>query len=218
MSKDMKVIFENYRKGSLLNEAKIETAKDFVQVLQAISMVKKGETLTRGATKIIAAVMGLSSSEELMKFLSLEPAEILSKIGDRLGVVQDVWALVTGSKSVADTMVNLTKLPDEKAKKAGFLGLLDINDNYLKIVDNRLENSIINDLIEKFTNAGDSNIEDVDLNQEFADSVKDILGGRETITGAPKKRMGDQAIIGKGAIAKDRLKQATKIFGDEERD
>ena len=181
-------------------------------------MVKKGETLTRGATKIIGAVMGLSSSEELMEFLSLEPAEILSKMGDRLGVVQDVWGIVTGSKSVADTMANLTKLPDEKAKKAGFLGILDINDNYLKIVDNRLENSIINDLIDKFTNAGDSNIEDVDLNQEFADSVKDILGGSETISGAPRKRMGDQAIIGKGAITKDRFKQATKFFGDKERD
>lgn len=49
MSKDMKAIYENYRKGSLLNEAKIETAKDFVQVLQAISMVKKGEKLGAGA-------------------------------------------------------------------------------------------------------------------------------------------------------------------------
>ena len=209
MSKDMKVIMENYRSGSLLNEAKIETAKDFVQVLQAISLVKKGEKLGKGAARII---------DELMEFLAMEPSEILAKMGDALGVASDIWGVVTGSKDIGDTMKNLTKLPDEKVKKAGFLGILDINDNYLKIIDNRLENSIINDLIKKFTQAGDSNIEDVDLNREFADSVKDILGGPETITGAPEKRIGDQTKIGKGAVAKDRLKQATKIFGDKERD
>jgi hypothetical protein len=218
MSKDMKVIMENYRNGSLLNEAKIETAKDFVEVLQAISLVKKGEKLSRGAARIIGSVVGLASADELMEFLAMEPNEILAKMGDALGVASDIWGVVTGSKDIGDTMKNLTKLPDEKVKKAGFLGILDINDNYLKIIDNRLENSIINDLIKKFTQAGDSNIEDVDLNREFADSVKDILGGPETITGAPEKRIGDQTKIGKGAIAKDRLKQATKIFGDKERD
>jgi hypothetical protein len=218
MSKDMKFIFENYRKGSLLTEAKIETAKDFVQVLQAISVVKKGEKIGAGAARIIGSVMGLASADELMKFLSMEPSEILAKMGDALGVAGDIWGVVTGSKDIGDTMKNLTKLPDEKAKKAGFLGILDINDNYLKMIDNRLENAIINDLIRRFVNLGDSNIEDMDLNAQFAKSVKKVLGGTETISGAPEKRMGDQTKIGKGAVTKDRLKQATKIFGDRERD
>lgn len=218
MSKDMKVIYENYRKGILLKEAKIETAKDFVQVLQAISMVKKGEKLGSSAAKIVGSVMGLASADDLMNLLAMEPNEILAKMGDALGVASDVWGVVTGSKDIADTMKNLTKLPDEKAKKAGFLGILDINDNYLKMIDNRLENSIINDLIRKFTNLGDSDIQDLDLNAEFAKSVKKVLGGTETISGAPKKRMGDQVKVGKGAVAKDRLKQATKVFGDKERD
>jgi hypothetical protein len=218
MSKDMKVIYENYRKGILLKEAKIETAKDFVQVLQAISMVKKGEKLGSSAAKIVGSVMGLASADDLMNLLAMEPNEILAKMGDALGVASDVWGVVTGSKDIADTMKNLTKLPDEKAKKAGFLGILDINDNYLKMIDNRLENSIINDLIRKFTNLGDSDIQDLDLNAEFAKSVKKVLGGTETISGAPKKRMGDQVKVGKGAVAKDRFKQATKVFGDKERD
>jgi len=218
MSKDMKAIYENYRKGSLLNEAKIETAKDFVQVLQAISMVKKGEKLGAGAAKIVGSVMGLSAADDLMNLLAMEPNEILAKMGDALGVASDVWGVVTGSKDIGDTMKNLTKLPDEKAKKAGFLGILDINDNYLKMIDNRLENAIINDLIRKFADLGDSNIQDMDLNAEFAKSVKKVLGGEETISGAPEKRIGDQTKIGKGTIAKDRLKQRTKIFGDKERD
>jgi hypothetical protein len=218
MSKEMKAIFENYRKGNLLNEAKIETAKDFVQVLQAISMVKKGEKLGSGAARIVGSVMGLASADELMNLLAMEPNEILAKMGDALGVAGDIWGVITGSKDIGDTMKNLTKLPDEKAKKAGFLGILDINDNYLKMIDNRLENAIINDLIRRFVNLGDANIEDMDLNGEFAKSVKKVLGGTETITGAPEKRMGDQKKIGKGAVTKDRLKQATKIFGDRERD
>ena len=86
------------------------------------------------------------------------------------------------------------------------------------MIDNRLENAIINDLIRKFANLGDSNIADIDLNAEFAKSVKKVLGGTETISGAPKKRIGDQTKIGKGTVAKDRMKQATKIFGDKERD
>ena len=218
MSKDMKVIYENYRKGSLLKEAKIETAKDFVQVLQAISMVKKGEKLGAGAAKIVGSVMGLASADDIMNLLAMEPNEILGKMGDALGVASDVWGVVTGSKNIGDTMKNLTKLPDDKAKKAGFLGILDINDNYLKMIDNRLENAIINDLIRKFVDRGDENIQNMDLNAEFAESVKKVLGGEETISGAQPKRMGDQAKIGKGAVAKDRLKQATKIFGDKERD
>lgn len=218
MSKDMKVIYENYRKGSLLKEAKIETAKDFVQVLQAISMVKKGEKLGASAAKIVGSVMGLASSDDLMNLLAMDPSQILSKMGDALGVASDVWGVVTGSKDIGDTMKNLTKLPDEKAKKAGFLGILDINDNYLKMIDNRLENAIINDLIRKFVDRGDENIQNMDLNAEFAESVKKVLGGEETISGAPPKRMGDQAKIGKGAVAKDRIKQASKIFGDKERD
>lgn len=168
--------------------------------------------------KIVGSVMGLSAADDLMNLLAMEPNEILAKMGDALGVASDVWGVVTGSKDIGDTMKNLTKLPDEKAKKAGFLGILDINDNYLKMIDNRLENAIINDLIRKFADLGDSNIQDMDLNAEFAKSVKKVLGGEETISGAPEKRIGDQTKIGKGTIAKDRLKQRTKIFGDKERD
>jgi hypothetical protein len=218
MSKDMKLIMENWRGNVLKEQQTIQTAKDFVEILKVISLIKKGEKLGAGAAKMVGGLMGLASSEELMKFLSLNPQEILAQMGEYLGVVSDLWEIAISGNDVKDTLKNLTRLPDEKAKKAGFLGILDINDNYLKIVDNRLENSIINDLLVKFVQMGDTNISDIDLNAEFAESVQKILGGTETLTGAPEKKMGDQNKIGHGVVAKDRLKQRSKFFADKERD
>jgi len=219
MKNNMKPIMENWRRKTVIQEArKIETAKDFVELLNALSAIKKGENLTKGGLSLVMALVGAVTSGEVQIMMNLKPTELLQKIGKALEVGGAIWDLVTGAGSAAEALKGLTRLPDEEVTKAGFLGILDINDNYLKLTDNRLENSIINKLLKKFTDLGDANIEDMDMNAEFAKAIKSVLGGTETLTGAPEKKMKDQSVIGKGAITKDRLKQNTPFMGDKTRD
>lgn len=105
-------------------------------------------------------------------------------------------------------MTSFTRLPDQDAKKAGYLAMFDIDDTYLTIVDNDLENKIINQLIQNVTaqGAANTNIADLDMNKLFSDALGNIADGR-TLQGAAEKKVSDVKKLGKTGVAKKRLAQ-----------
>ena len=218
MKNDMKLIMESWRKKNLQEQDTIQTAGDFVDMLKVLQIIKNGETIGQGGLKIVMGLTGLASSEAAIDFLKQNPAEIIDKIGDVMGIASDVWDVVAGADSSGEALANLTKLPDEESKKAGFLGILDINDNYLKILDNRLENKIINQLVTTFSQDRNEQLSALDINAKFAEALKAVMGGEETLTGATAIRFDQTKKLNKKQVARDRVKQNIPFMGDKDRD
>tara|TARA_R110000824_G_scaffold112132_2_gene261073 strand:+ start:1597 stop:2322 length:726 start_codon:yes stop_codon:yes gene_type:complete len=212
MSKEMKLIMENWRRNVLNEQSTIQTVADLIKMLKIVTIIKKGgdviEALGTVGVKFLSAFLGGADLADIKDHLT-DPQKVLDKIVTGMGVVGDIKDVVLGAKSVAELVTNMTKLPDKKADKAGYLAMFDINDNYLKITDNKLENAIINNMISTLSNPQiqSMNISEWDINTIFQDALQKALGGDETVTGAPTKKVGTIAKKGKGDVMKTRAKQ-----------
>ena len=189
----------------------INTIGDLTQMLKAISVIKKGGNIAGGlgnvGLKTISAFLGIADINQLKDYLS-EPEKFIDKIVSYMGIAGDLKDVLMGTADLAELLAKFTKLPDQDVKKAGYLSMLDIDDDYLKIVDNDLENNIINKLIQNITAQGAANtpIENLDMNQLFATALGNLFNNK-TVTGAAEKKASDVKKLGKAGVAKKRFGQ-----------
>lgn len=195
----------------LLEQQGIQTIGELITMLKAISVIKKGGnilgSLGKVGLKAMSAFLGLADVTAIKDFLS-DPQKALDTIVDYMGVAGDLKDVLLGTADLGELMTSFTRLPDQDAKKAGYLAMFDIDDTYLTIVDNDLENKIINQLIQNVTaqGAANTNIADLDMNKLFSDALGNIADGR-TLQGAAEKKVSDVKKLGKTGVAKKRLAQ-----------
>ena len=205
MSKQMKVIMETWDRF-LIQEQATMTWDRLISTLEAIILVKKGEKGAEFATKI--AKLGLFGSADLLELLNKDPNKVLSGLASSLGLVESAYELVTGAKDINDIIQNAASLPDEQRSKAGYLAMLDFDDEYIKIIDDKFENPILNNLIAivKQKQNSNENIADFNINSVIEDFIQQEFNNRR-LSGAPEKKASDVKQQGKAGVAKQRVKQ-----------
>ena len=209
--RQIKRIIKEELENVLLEQQGIQTIGELITMLKVISVVKKGGnilgSLGNVGVKALSAFLGVLDINALKDMLS-DPKKTIDTLVTHMGVAGDLKDVLTGTADVAQLLAKFTKLPDQDAKKAGYLAMFDIDDIYLQIVDNDLENKLINKLIQNVTNQGaeNTNIADLDMNKLFADALGDIASGR-TLGGAPEKKVSNIKKLGKAGAAKKRFAQ-----------
>lgn len=195
---------ENWDKF-VIQEQTTMTWDKLMSTLEAIVLVKKGEKGVEVATKI--AKLLLVGSTDVMELLGQNPNAVLDNLAKSLGIVETAIDLVTGVKDVGDIIQNAASLPDERRSKAGYLAMLDFDDEYIKIIDNGLENSILNKLISiaKQKQNSSENIADFDINKVIEDFIQQEFS--RSLSGAPEKKASDVKKQGKFGVARQRIKQ-----------
>ena len=206
----MKLIMESWRgyskKQIILKEAQIESLGDLLSTIQAMIAVKKGEKLTGNLLKVASAAVG--GVDAIKSLLSAGNADvILGALGDMMGLGQAAIDLVTGSQDARQVVAKAAKLPDSERTKAGYLAMLYFDYNYLEILDDKLENDLLNYLLDKVSGAqaAGTNINNFDVNETFEEFIKDTF--KRTMTGAPQKRATDVVKRGKMSTVAQRAKQ-----------
>lgn len=202
--------------GKKLEESNVRTIGELIGVIDAIIAIKKGENLAGGALKAASTALTLGTSD-ILKILGENPREILNNLGDALGLVGAGLDIVTGAKSMSDVVSSSASLPDSERTKAGYLAMLDFDDDYIRILDNNLENDLLNHLKDKLLRSQGMPIDQFDINKVLEDYLKSQFNGR-TLGGAPGKSAASIAKRTKRNVAKTRLKQKAKSAigrGDE---
>ena len=128
MSKDMKVIYENYRKGSLLQEADI----------QNVGQLKK--------------LIKMHRAKEAGKDVGVKAVEMAV---EQIPVVNNLFAIWKGVKDSGELLKKLYGADDDFKTNTG-LDMLNINDNISKIVDDRVETAFLNDLLKMISEMDDN--------------------------------------------------------------
>jgi hypothetical protein len=195
-----------------LEESNVQTIGELIGVIDAIITIKKGEKLTGVALKAAAAALSVGTSELLG--LVDNPADLLDKLGDALGLVGAGFDIVTGAKSVSDVVSSAASLPDSERTKAGYLAMLDFDDDYIKILDNNLENDLLNHLKDKLQSSQGMSVDDFDINKILQDYLKSEFNGR-TLGGAPAKSAATIPKMSTLNVAKRRMQQKLSLTGDE---
>jgi hypothetical protein len=202
IAKDYKVF------GKKLEESNVRTIGELIGVIDAIIAIKKGEKLAGGALKAASTALTLGTSD-ILKILGENPREILNNLGDALGLVGAGLDIVTGAKSMSDVVSSSASLPDSERTKAGYLAMLDFDDDYIKILDNNLENDLLNHLKDKLLRSQGMPIDQFDINKVLEDYLKSQFNGR-TLGGAPAKSAASIAKRTKSNVLKTRLRQKAK--------
>ena len=184
MSNDMKLIMESWRKQVLLEN--VMTWDKFISTLEAIMLVKKGEQ----GTKLGVAIgkIGLLGATDVVELLAKEPNKVLDLLAKALGISEGLVDVLFKGKSFAEVIKGAASLPDERRTQAGYLSMLDFDDDYLKIIDNKLENAILTKLLEviKIKQTNQENIQNFNVNKVMEDFIENEFD-RE-LKGAPTKR------------------------------
>jgi hypothetical protein len=202
---EMKLIMEGWRGYQKKLLLEVIDMGEFLSTIQAIIAVKKGEKLAGNLLKVAAAAVG--GVETLKSLLDTNPSELLAQLGNVIGLGQAVLDMVTGAKDARQVVAQAAKLPDAQRSKAGFLAMLDFDDPYLTILDDKLENDLLNYLLDKVQEAqsAGTSINDFDINKVFEEFIKDTF--RRDIKGAPAKRAVTVKARGKLGTAGARVKQ-----------
>ena len=180
----MKLIMENWKSNILLEN--VMTWDKLISTVKAIILVKKGE---QGA-KLAAAIgkLGLLGATDVLELLNKEPDKLLDLLAKALGISEGLINVLFKGGSFVDVVRRSASLPDERRTKAGYLSILDFDDEYLKIIDNKLENSILNkllDVIEAKSQDSNEDIRAFNVNEVIEDFIKDEF--RRDLKGAPRK-------------------------------
>lgn len=181
--KDIADDYKVYGKKKL-EESNVQTIGELIGVIDAIIAIKKGEKIAGKTLKIATAALTLGSSDIVLNLFDKDPIGLLNKLGDALGLVGAGRDIVTGAKSVYDVVKSSASLPDSERTKAGYLAMLDFDDDYIKILDNNLENDLLNHLKDKLLRSQGMSIEQFDINKVLEDYLKSQFNGR-TLGGAP---------------------------------
>ena len=203
----MKLIMENWRKNAI-NEAQVRTVQDMIGVVRAIMAIKRGEQLTGTVMNIASAVVG---GMETLKML--EPAAAQEKLMSALGLAGTAMDILSGAADIKDVVTKFSGLPDSQRSQAGYLQMLDFDDQYLQMLDNNLDNDILNYVLQKLEASTDANISSVNVNAWLEEFITQTF--QRAIAGAPEQAAGDVKKRGKLGVAGARARQTVKrIKGD----
>ena len=127
MSKQMKVIMENWRK-SVLVEAEIQTFGELRKIIRDYRAMKAGVEAGKKAAE-----------------LAVEQIPVLSNIYSIWSAAKDAKEMITTLYGKDDSFVSQTGLDK-----------LNVDDDVSKIVDDKVENAFINDFLESFKDKDDA--------------------------------------------------------------
>ncbi len=144
MSRKMKLIMESWRKNTLKEqEGQMMTVGDLKSALMGALQAKK-----QG-----------QASEELKNTAT--------------GILLDLIPGAATAKSIADIVLNVYKLPDEKRTNTG-LDAMNVDDQISAVLDDRVENQFIKDYLAKFDKVPDSvKLGDINMTQLLSDFIKE---------------------------------------------
>ena len=127
MSKQMKVIMENWRR-SVLSEEKIQTFGELRSIIRNYRAMKAGKEA------------GIKAAE-----LAVEQIPVLSNIYSLWSAAKDAKEMITTLYGKDDSFVSQTGLDK-----------LNVDDDVSKIVDDKIENAFINDFLGTFKDKDDA--------------------------------------------------------------
>lgn len=127
MSKEMKVIMENWRK-SVLIENQIQTHGELRKIIRNYRAAKAG--LEAGKKAIELAV-------------------------EQTPFINNIYSIWNATKNAKEMITSLYGLDDSFVSQTG-LDKLNVDDDVSKIVDDKIENAFINDFLESFKDKDDA--------------------------------------------------------------
>ena len=127
MSKQMKVIMENWRR-SVLVEAEIQTFGELRKVIRDYRAMRAGTEAGKKAAE-----------------LAIEQIPVLNNIYSIWSAAKDAKEMITSLYGKDDSFVSQTGLDK-----------LNVDDDVSKIVDDKIENAFINDFLESFKEKDDA--------------------------------------------------------------
>jgi hypothetical protein len=143
MSKQMKVIMENWRKSILSEQNRILTVGELRNSISQAMKAKKGE-VQKDAIKDFGA-----------------------------GLILDLIPGAASLKNAFDLAKTLYKLPDEKRTNTG-LDYLNVDDEISAVVDDRIENQFLNDILNVLKDMDDTaELEDIDMTTRLSNYIAD---------------------------------------------
>ena len=143
MSKQMKLIMENWRKSVLTEQERIITVGELRNSISQALKVKKGE-VQKDALKDFGA-----------------------------GLILDLIPGGSSLKNAFDLAKTLYKLPDEKRTNTG-LDYLNVDDEISAVVDDRVENQFLNDILNVLKDMDDTaELADIDMTNRLSNYIAD---------------------------------------------
>jgi hypothetical protein len=143
MKNDMKLIMESWRKQSLQEEDTIETVGELRKIIQNYREMEAGKEVGKKAVEMA---------------VELTPG------------ISNIYAVWKGVKDGKDMLGKLYGAEDDVQSNTG-MDRLNVDDNVSKIVDNRLEQAFLNDLLTTIQDM-DDNAPIPDVNEKLQDFLK----------------------------------------------
>lgn len=164
MSKNMKLIMENWNGYLSLNEKKeIETIGDLKKFFKLIKLKKKGGPMAKTAGKA------------LLNFIVPGGGEVISVLPDFMDALEDAPDWLSAIKSLA------TK--DDNFKTSDALSKVNVDDNISKIVDDQVELDFLNYVLKQFGKLPDNTpLEKIDMTDQLRQYLAKTFDNR-TVTG-----------------------------------
>mgnify|MGYP003126525269 FL=1 len=127
MSKQMKVIMENWRR-SVLSEEKIQTFGELRSIIRNYRAMKAGKEAGKKAAELAV---------------------------EQIPVLSNIYSLWSAAKDAKDMISTLYGKDDSFVSQTG-LDKLNVDDDVSKIVDDKIENAFINDFLSSFKDKDDA--------------------------------------------------------------
>ena len=133
--------------------------------------------------------------------------KVIGWLGATIGLAKSSLDVFKGTKDVKDILAKAAVLPDSKRGQAGYLKMLDFDDPYLEILDNKLENDLLNYLFTKASEASEAgtSIQDFDVNRVFEEFI--VQSFDRKIAGAGEKKATDVKVMNRMGVGKARAQQ-----------
>ena len=171
---DMKLIMENWRANTRKQKLNELSLGDFKQVVSGIIQLKKsieaGEISAETGGKILASVVNMATFGVS-------------------GAGRNVFDALFATKKLG-TIAAATKLPDKDTESNPFLDVFNVEDEYSKLLDDKIENAFLNYLSDEL-DAG--RLDSIDLatwniNEYLEDFLKNKFN-QKSVAGAPPKQI-----------------------------
>tara|TARA_R100001510_G_C7635698_1_gene193890 strand:+ start:295 stop:759 length:465 start_codon:yes stop_codon:yes gene_type:complete len=143
MKNNMKLIMESWRKQSLQEEDTIETVGELRKIIQNYREMEAGKEVGKKAVEMA---------------IEMTPG------------ISNIYAVWKGVKDGKDMLGKLYGAEDNVQSNTG-MDRLNVDDNVSKIVDDRLEQAFLNDLLATIQDMGD-NDPIPDVNEKLQDFLK----------------------------------------------
>ena len=193
--------------GDIADETILEITQNTVEFVQSIAEIGIYETIKEmGKDFIVNLAKRLASDENLrnffiskigeegIKFITNQIAPAAMSLFNAAKWIMKVFNVSKDLKQAYDEgtadvdkvfsniMQDIMTAPDNKDTTAGFLGLFNIDDEWQKMLDDKIEIKFINNMISQLKSiAPNTSLEQLNFNQQLIDFLKTEFEGR-TVT------------------------------------